>query len=83
MTTAISISDTIYETAEQFAVAHGLSRNELYEAALKQYLKERQPTIEPGLRERFDAVYNQEESRLDPLFGEIQVRSLPEDEWES
>lgn len=36
---------------------------------------------EKGMREQFDAVYSKETSHLDPLFGEIQVRSLPQDEW--
>ncbi len=81
MTTAVSISDIVFETAEQFAARHGLTRNELYETALKQYLQARQASAEESVREQFDAVYSREDSRLDPLFEQIQARSLPADDW--
>ena len=81
MTTAVSISDTVFETAEQFAARRGISRNELHEAALKQYLTMQQTSVEKSLREQFDAVYDKEDSHLDPLFAEIQAQSLTQDEW--
>ena len=36
---------------------------------------------EESVRAKFDAVYGGVTSRLDPLFREIQLRSLPEDKW--
>ena len=81
MTTSISISDTILHTAEQLAQDLGISRNELFENAVRQYVESQTKQPAPSLREQFDAVYNRESSTLDPLFVEIQARSLPQDEW--
>ena len=80
MTTAISISDTVFETAEQFAQKNGISRNEFYEMALNQYLNTRQEFTDAEIRAQFNAVYDREPSGLDPLFVEIQARSLPEND---
>ncbi len=81
MTTAISISDAVFETAEQFAQKNGISRNELYEMALNQYLNARQESTDAEMLAQFNAVYETEPSGLDPLFVAIQARSLPQEEW--
>jgi len=81
MTTAISISDTVFETAEQLAHSLGISRNELFENAVRQYVESQTAQDSRSLREQFDAVYDREDSTLDPLFVEIQARSLPQDKW--
>ncbi len=82
MTTAVTISDTILKTAELFAETHDISRDELIETALKEYMKSQQFPADCSVRERFDAVYSHENSRLDPMLAEIQSRSLFQDEWE-
>lgn len=89
MTAAISLPDALFETAEQAAQRLGISRNALFETALLRYLQDLPtPQTEPpteetqSLTDRFNAVYRTEDSRLDPLFVELQARSLPqEDEW--
>ena len=80
MTTSISISDTILHTADQLAQDLGISRNELFENAVRQYVESQASPTDKSIRERFNAVYSQEDSTLDPLFVEIQARSLPQDE---
>ena len=79
MTTSISISDTILHTADQLAHDLGISRNELFENAVKHYVESQTKQPTPSLREQFDAVYSQEDSTLDTFFVEIQARSLPQD----
>lgn len=81
MTTAISISDEVYETAEQVARQLGISRNELYETALQHYFQTRSGQAGQNLQERFDAVYDREDSALAPLLAEVQARSVGKESW--
>ncbi|MBD2608547.1 ChpI protein [Scytonema hofmannii FACHB-248] len=78
MKTAISIPDTIFEAAENFAKRMGLSRSELYAIALQEYLK-----VHRGDRitEQLDAVYADEDSSLDPFLVKLQIHTLPEETW--
>jgi metal-responsive CopG/Arc/MetJ family transcriptional regulator len=78
MKTAISIPDRIFEAAEQFAKRAGLSRSELYTLALREYLQihERE-----RITQQLDAVYAEEDSQLDPLFVQLQARTLSEENW--
>jgi metal-responsive CopG/Arc/MetJ family transcriptional regulator len=78
MKTAISISDPLFEAAEQFAKRMGLSRSELYGAALREYL---QAHKRDHLTEQLDAVYADEDSSLDPFFTELQARTLSRETW--
>ena len=82
MTTAISIPDTLFDSAEQRASKLGISRSELYTAALEQYLSS--PSAEEtstSITEQLNGLYSREDSKLDPILVEIQARSLPEEEW--
>ena len=78
MKTAISISDELFESAEQFAGRKGMSRSELYAAAIRQYLREHRGE---GVTERLDEVYGSELGTLEPGLSQIQSRSLPKEEW--
>lgn len=92
MKTAISIPDTIFEAAENFAKRMGLSRSELYAVALQEYLKAHRSDAFPsgrfangGLRlritEQLDTVYADEDSSLDPFLLELQTHTLSEETW--
>ncbi|HEY0601767.1 MAG TPA: hypothetical protein VGD58_02595 [Herpetosiphonaceae bacterium] len=78
MKTAISIPDELFQSAEQFAQQHGLSRSELYATALQQYLKEHHSQ---NITEQLDAIYATESSTLDPALAHMQARSVARDEW--
>jgi metal-responsive CopG/Arc/MetJ family transcriptional regulator len=71
MKTAISIPDSVYEQAERYARRKGITRSELYRQALQLYL-EREETIV----EQLNAVYDKEDSTLDPLLEKLQYRTL-------
>ncbi|MBW4567533.1 MAG: ChpI protein [Tolypothrix carrinoi HA7290-LM1] len=93
MKTAISIPDTIFEAAENFAKRMGLSRSELYAVALQEYLKAhrsdafscRRRSANGGLRlritEQLDAVYADEDSSLNPFLVELQTHTLLKETW--
>jgi metal-responsive CopG/Arc/MetJ family transcriptional regulator len=78
MKTAISIPDSLFEAAEQFAKRMGLSRSELYAVALQEYL---QAHKQEQITQQLDAVYADEDSSLDPFFVQLQSHTLPEENW--
>jgi hypothetical protein len=80
MKTAISIPDAIFEEAERLAKSRGWSRSELYANAVTAYLNSERFL---GVREKLDAVYGDdaEDSAIDPLLAEAQIRSLPREKW--
>jgi metal-responsive CopG/Arc/MetJ family transcriptional regulator len=78
MKTAISIPDPLYTEADRTAHRLGISRSELYALALRSYLEAQRG--EP-ITEALNAVYTQEKSGLEPGVGEMQLASLPKEEW--
>jgi hypothetical protein len=78
--TAISIPDSIFEEAERLAKSRGWSRSELYSNAVTAFVNNERFS---GVREKLDAVYGSdaEDSVLDPLLVQAQVRSLPKEKW--
>jgi len=78
MKTAISIPDPLFEAAEQFAHANGLSRSELFARAVQLYLH----TFNyHGITDALNQVYADETSALDPAFAAAQARALPKEDW--
>ncbi len=80
MKTAISIPDTIFESAEKLAKRLGVSRSQLYADAVDALVEKYRYS---GVTEQLDAVYktNPEFSRLDQDIEELQSQSLVEEEW--
>ncbi len=78
MKTAISIPDSIFELADQFAGRQGLSRSELYTRAIKDYLKNhRQDKVTEALND----TYSQQPSKIDPNIERTQLNSLAKESW--
>jgi len=78
--TAISIPDPLFHAADQMAKRLGVSRSELFQRAVQAFLKEHR---EAGVTEALNAVYGEEGSgRLDPVLEQLQLASLPQDEWQ-
>ena len=79
VSTADSIPDELFESAEGLARRLGVSRSELYAKVLRDYLREHRGE---GITERLDEVYGgEEEGDLDPVVAKLQGRSLSKDEW--
>ena len=78
MKTAISIPDSIFEAAENFAHRIGISRSQLYSKAVTEYLKEHKNR---SVTKKLNEVYSKESSRLDNADHELQYSSLQKDEW--
>ena len=78
MKTAISLPDSVFESAEQLALRLDISRSELYVRALKSYIEAHR---DDGVTEALNQVYSTENASLDPVAAKQQFVSLPGDEW--
>jgi metal-responsive CopG/Arc/MetJ family transcriptional regulator len=74
MKTAISIPDSIFQSADALAKQLGISRSELYAKAVAEYLSRHHGE---QITARLDAIHGQEDSRVEPALGQLQARALP------
>ena len=78
MKTAVSMPDAVFREADRLAKRTHLSRSELYARAVESYIKAHK---HHGIREKLDAVYGAENSKLDAVTSRLQQLSLPKDTW--
>ena len=80
MKTAISIPDSLFTAAEQLARRIGISRSELFQRAIRSYLKEHK---NKGITESLNSIYPSPESDkgLDPVLELLQGASIAREEW--
>jgi hypothetical protein len=78
MKTAISIPDDVFHAAEELSKRLGMSRSELYAKAVAAFIASQRSE---GVREKLDAVYEVEDSGLDPVLSQWQWLSLPREDW--
>ena len=78
MKTAISIPDKVFRSADALAKRLGISRSELYNAAITEFLSKHQGR---HVSARLDAVYAEEDSSLSPNLIQVQAGSLAREEW--
>jgi len=80
MKTAISIPDSLFNAAEQLAKRLGVSRSELFQRAMRSFLKEHK---REGITEALNAVYANQDERLglDPVLEYLQGASIAREEW--
>jgi antitoxin MazE6 len=80
MKTAISIPDSLYNAAERFAQRMGVSRSELYQVAVREYLRRHRYS---AVTEALDEVYGSggEDSQVDPHLERLQLDALESTDW--
>jgi metal-responsive CopG/Arc/MetJ family transcriptional regulator len=78
MKTAISIPDLLFDEAEKLAQRLGMSRSELYAKALAAYIEEYR---DEDVTDALNLLYDEEDSSLDPILQQMQVMSLPQEDW--
>ena len=78
MKTAISIPDSIFARATEFAQRRKLTRSALFTVAVDEYIDHHR---EEDVTRRLNEVYAKEEESLDPVFARLQSLSLPKEEW--
>jgi metal-responsive CopG/Arc/MetJ family transcriptional regulator len=78
MKTAISIPQTIFESAEKLAEKMGLSRSQLYVTAIRDYVEGH---MDETVTAKLNEVYAQQDSKLNPALKKLQTKSIPKDRW--
>lgn len=79
MKTEVCIPGELFEAAEHLACRLGLSRSELYQRALANYLESQD---DAAVTERLDRAYADEKSGgLDAALDSMQRRSLVRENW--
>jgi metal-responsive CopG/Arc/MetJ family transcriptional regulator len=80
MKTAISIPDPLFNAVERLAKRLGISRSELFQRAVKEFLGNHK---DKGVTEALNEVYGSDrvKARLDPLLERMQVVSIQKEEW--
>ena len=78
MKTAISIPDTVFQSAETLAKRLGVSRSELYSKAMEEFLNNHK---NQGITELLDQVYSARNSRLGDAYYSLQMSSVDKEDW--
>jgi metal-responsive CopG/Arc/MetJ family transcriptional regulator len=79
MKTAISIPDDLFEAAEKMARRLKITRSELYQQAIADFLRHRSSDI---VRESLDRVYSKKSNRgLDPMVRAISEQIIMDEDW--
>ena len=78
MKTAISLPDSLLHAADDLAKRTGMSRSELFRKAVTDYIEAHK---HDRVREALDAVYAEQPSQLDEALMQMQIMSLPKEDW--
>jgi len=78
MKTAISLPDALFTSGDRLARRLGVSRSELYARALAEFVAKHRGS---DVTRRLDAVYAEEQSRLDPAAMTAQLKTLARESW--
>jgi metal-responsive CopG/Arc/MetJ family transcriptional regulator len=79
MKTAISVPDDVFLRVDRFARTRRLSRSAVFTAAAEEYVQKHRAD---DITQRLNAVYANEDSRLDPVLASMQSISLTREDWE-
>jgi hypothetical protein len=78
MKTAISISDDVFQEAEQTARQLGFSRSKLYSMAILEFIQNHKPA---AITAKLNEVYSTNDSTLDDDLLQANYDLLSRDEW--
>lgn len=70
--------DNLFQRAENYSKKKKISRSQLFSEALEEYLDKRE---EENLIAKINEVCEKVDTSLDPVLMQMQVLSLPKDEW--
>ncbi len=81
MKTAIGLPDDVFSKAEDLARKKGLSRSELYVAALREYIRQQErANLTEEINRAIDEI-GEEAFRVDPVMMAYQARRLAKEDW--
>lgn len=81
MKTAISLSENLFYLVDKYAKKHGLSRNQLCETAISDFLQRRQKKEIKNITQKIDSVCEDVDTTLDPQISIASRRMLMDAEW--
>ena len=73
MKTAISIPDKLFQSADQYAKSHGVSRSNLYARAVAQFLETHSTA---HITEQLNEVYYSQSAEINSTISTLQLSSL-------
>ncbi|MEA1927443.1 MAG: ChpI protein [Candidatus Auribacterota bacterium] len=78
MKTAISIPDQVFSRADRFARLRKMTRSALFTIAVDEYIQHHR---QDNVTDKLNEVYAQTDSSLDPFLDNLQILSLPKEDW--
>jgi metal-responsive CopG/Arc/MetJ family transcriptional regulator len=81
MKTAIILPENLLYLVEKYAEEHGLSRNEICENAISDFIKRHFENKGGGITQKINSVCDEVDTHLDPQMSAISRRVLVNAEW--
>jgi len=81
METAISLPNRLFYIAEKYAEKHGLSRSELYAAAVIEFIEKREKKEKDDITRRINEICDTADISPDPQIIAAGRRILRDSEW--
>lgn len=78
MKTAISVRDPLFQRVERFAKRERMSRSQVFSKAAEEYLDKHDAE---DITANLNAVYENQDSSVDPVLLRMALMSLPKEEW--
>jgi metal-responsive CopG/Arc/MetJ family transcriptional regulator len=78
MKVAVSIPDSLFESADALAKKLKKPRSQVYAEALASYIEDHDPKV---ITERINAVLSKTDSSIDSVFERAQFEILPDETW--
>jgi metal-responsive CopG/Arc/MetJ family transcriptional regulator len=78
METVVTISEEVFQQAEELAAALGVSRNELYAKAIEYFIHQQR---HENITQQLNEVYAESNSDIDAVIERLQAVSLPVERW--
>ena len=81
MKTAISLPDTLFDTAERYAKKHGLSLSDLYEAAVSEFIERRKKKERKNITKKINEICDSMDTSPNPQTKSASRHILLDSEW--
>lgn len=81
MKTTISLPNKLFHMAEEYADKHGLTRNEVYAAAVREFLKETKRGDRNAVTQKINEICDDTDTSLHPQIETASKRLLSNTQW--
>jgi predicted transcriptional regulator len=81
MKTEITLSDDLFRKAEQYAKAHGISRDKLIQTAICEFVAKKPKYREHDITQKLNELCDTTDFALSPIIQSAAKRTLTNSEW--